>query len=334
MKRPLLHRGGFTLIEMMLASIILSILVLAVAPVFNMTQRGFTSVEARNALKTSGQEAVNRLSHKMVECKRLFENTAVGNAYLALIQRVEAPATLADSRLPSLEETGSVTPSSGTFVPASVGNSLFFASVDRPRDLTVNDSGGDTQIVRVDTYVFNYYFLSQDDSITIGGQPGRRLWEWHSGLYADYNQIVGITDATTQANVVAALQSGGIPVAWDPSSTSAGAAFHTLNANGSITLVGDPEIAERWAAEMIVIRRAATGSYRHGVSPNTGAESAHPVPHFAAADDAFPSGFEIVAVGPNSARQVFVRLVLAAEGSFGGGMTSEQVSLATVRDLW
>lgn len=329
------HRNqrGWTLVELVLASVILSILVVAVAPVFNMTQRGFTSVEARSALKISGQEAVNKLNHKLVECKRLFENSANDLGYLARVQLSTAPAVLANSRLPSLEETGAISPSSGSFVAASVGNSLFFASIDRARDLTVLDAGGNSCNVRIDMYVFNYYYLSPENGVSVGGQPKRELWEWHSGLYADYNQLMALTDTTKRANVAIALRNGGVTVAWDPTATISDNGFYTLNVAGAIISSSVQLLALGSAREMIVLQKGAVGGYRYGVAPNHPTLQ-HPVPHFGTVNNNFPSGFEVVAVGPNSARLIFIRLVLMAEGSFGGNMSSEQTVLTTVRDLW
>lgn len=327
-------RRGFTLTEVMIASAVLSILVLAVMPVIRLSQQGFSSMEARNALKSEGQAAMNRIGHKLVECKRLFENTTADNLFLARAQ-LSVPA-LANSRLPGLEETGAISPSSGTFVASSVGNRLFFASVVPPADLTVLDGGGNTETVRIDLYVFNAYHLAGDAAKSVAGQSRRVLREWHSGSYADYNQLSGIPDPTKRANAARSLVNDrGIAFAWDPSTVDVNAAFYAINGgSGALTLQPAHAIAGNSSAEMMRINTGLTlGGFRWGISPNI-ASTPNPVPQFGTAGGNFPSGFEVVVVGPNSARQVFMRMVMAAEGTFPGTITSEQVLLTTARDLW
>lgn len=91
---------------------------------------------------------------------------------------------------------------------------------------------------------------------------------------------------------------------------------------------------------MITIITGITGGgYHYGVSPNTGGSYnlLYPVPAFATATtspNVFPNGFETMIVGASSTREVFVRLVLAAQGSFKGTVSNQQVVMATVRDLY
>ena len=329
-------RRGFTLTEMMVASVILSILVLAVMPVLRLSQQGFSSMEARNDMKSEGEAAMNKVGHKLTECKRLFENTAADNAFLAKATFATA-AVMSGSHLAAIEETGSISPSTGTFVASSVGNELFFASVVPAADVTALDSGGVSRSVRIDLYVFNAYYLALDQSKKVAGQTRRVLRDWHSAPYADYNQVTALTDATLKNNVAKALvNSKGISYCFNPSTGVATAAFYSINgASGALTLQAAHTIAQSSSSEMIKFNTGLTlGGFRYGVAPDVTANVSHPVPEFGTASGNFPSGFEIVAVGPNSARQVFVRMVMAAEGTFPGTMTSEQVLLTTVRDLW
>lgn len=328
---------GFTLTEVMIASVILGILVLAVMPVIRLSQQGFSAMETRNSLKSEGQSAMNKIGQRLVECKRMFENTADDNAFLA--KAILPIAAMPGSALPSMEELGTISPSTTSFVSASVGNRLFFASVLAPADVTVVDGGGVNRNVRVDLYMFNIYYLALDATATksIGGRTRRVLKEWHSAPYADYSQISSITDVTKRANTAKAMAARGVGAAWNPSVSVATAAFYSINAgSGAMTLNAAHTIAAASTADMIkIISGLSLGGFRHGVAPNTaGLSVANPVPQFGAASGNFPSGFEVVIVGPNSARQVFLRLVLAAEGTFPGVITSEQVLLTTARDLY
>jgi type II secretory pathway pseudopilin PulG len=328
---------GITMVELLITAALLAIMVAAIVPVFSVSQRGLTSSEAHTTMKNQGQKAVNRIQNGLVQNKRLFENVAADTAFLARVQLSGAPAALAGSKLPTLEENGSLSVSSGTFVSTSVGNSLFFAGNDAPRDYVVTDAGGSTVPVRIDVYHFTYYYLAPDAAVTLGGKPRRDLWEWKSVPYADHQQLVNITDVTKRANTAAALQADGVAYAWDPAQTSVNSAFYTLSGGGAIAAAAAHTLPKSVAKKVVDIKAGVTiGGFKWGVSPNSSGsfQPSQAVPVFTTAATDFPSGFEVVTVGPNSARQVFVRLVLAAQGSFKGVISHEQVVLANSRDLW
>jgi prepilin-type N-terminal cleavage/methylation domain-containing protein len=331
--------SGMTLVEVMMTLAILSIIVVALVPLIQTSTRALTEFEARSSLDAESQKAMNRMTQVLTESKRIFQNTAGDAGFLAAVQLSSgAPAAMTGSELPTIEATGSVSPSStSSFVADSVGNSLFFASLDLPQDLTVDDASSSTQSVRIDAYHFNYYYLAQDDGAQIGGQDRISIWEWRSVSYADYGEIAAVSDSTERGNVVAALKTAGFDYAWDSSTGTASAAFYALGSDGSLTLDSSPTILQKSARSLIRIVTGITwGDYRYGVSPNTSAafETNNPVPEFAAASGSFPSGLEILVVGPDSSRQILLRLVMAAEGSFRGVVTQEQIGYALARDLY
>jgi len=332
-----IHQKGVTFVEVIIASSILSLISLAVAPMFNVAQQGFTTSEAKISLRTESQKVINKIGHQLAESKRLFENTPASKAFLDRVQLTSPSTSLLGSRLPVLEETASLSPGSSLFVPTSVGNSLFFASRIEPKDLTILNSSAVNVTVRIDHYVFNYYFLGVDNSQEIGGQSKINLWEWHSVEYTDYTQMNGISDSTKRENAVQLLISSGVTHAFDPSATDVDSAFYTLETDGSISGDSAHAIVQDTASEMVDILTGMMGSgFKYGVSPNTGGTFTHlyTVPEFATASDNFPSGFEVVAVGPNSTRQIFLRLVLVSEGAFKGYISNGTTLLVTARDLW
>ena len=200
---------GVSFVEMMITVSIMSMLVLAIAPFFNLTQKGFTSMEAHNSLKTAGQEAINRIGTKLTQSKRFFENASSSKIFKDRATLTTPPAPLTGSLLPSIEEVGSLSPGSTNFVSASVGNCIFFASVEAPQDLTVLNGAGTSVSVRIDNYIFNYYFLGPDNTVSVGGRSKINLWEWHSKRYADYIQLNTLTDATEKLNAAKALFNAG-----------------------------------------------------------------------------------------------------------------------------
>lgn len=326
------------MVELLITSAIMAILVLAVVPVFTVTQRGITSSEAHSSLKNGAQKAVNQVQHDLLESKRIFENTANDTAFLARVQLSGAPAALAGSKLPVMEENGSLSPGTTVFFSTSVGNSLFFASVDTPLDLAVADSLGATSTVRIDRYHFHYYYLAQDtEGGAISDKVKRQLWHWESVPYADHEQLANIADGVKRSSAAAGLYGNNVLYAWNASATSANAAFYDLSSGGNITANAGHNIPKQSAERIMDFKTGLTaGGYRYSVCPNTGGtfNPPHAVPVFGTSSGDFPSGFEIVAVGPNSARQVFVRLVMVAQGSFKGFVSHEQVVLATARDIW
>lgn len=344
MTRPARRRtAGITLIELVVTVAVMGILLATVMPLFITTSRGYTAMEVGSVLPAATQTALNRIQHRLVENKRLFGNDAVGNAFLARATPNVTPAAMTGSALPVIAANMSLSPTSGTFVAANIGNSLFFASLFEPKDLTVLDGGGVSVTDRIDTSLFNYYYMTLQTDRAIGPFPSRVLREWHSVPYADYQQLMGISNATERANLVTALRAAGVLYAWDSSVSTVNTAFYNLNAGGGITASAAHTIQRasglQAPKEMIkLIEGVASGGFRYSVSPNTGNSFLHnhTVPAYGTANagTGFPSGFEAAIVGTNSARQVFIRLVMAAQGNFKGYRSYGNVLLVTARDLY
>jgi prepilin-type N-terminal cleavage/methylation domain-containing protein len=331
---------GVTLVELMVAIAIMGIISTGIATMFTNIQRNYSVEDARLGINTANQTAINKISVNLTSTKRLFQNTAGDNAFLALANLASpTPAAMTGSVLPVINDGASLTPSSGTFVTSAVGNSLFFASLDLPFTTvpTILDATASTHTVRVDSYHFNYYYLTQNTSPSVGGSPQIMLWEWHSTSVADYSQITSGWDSTLQSNLVKSLVTAGYKYAWDPSQNTAASAFYSLNASGAVTALGTaPTLTQSSAAAMIKPITGTLGvGYRYGVAPNTSAAFNIPytVPQFGTASGLFPSGFEIVVVGSSSAREVLLRLVLTAQGAFKGYIANQKITVATARDV-
>jgi hypothetical protein len=336
-------RSGITLVELIITSTIMAVMLLTVVPLFNVTSRGYTSMEVSTVLSAGAQNAVTRIQNRLSENKRLFGNDSVGTAFLArvtpnLTSTPMAPLNAATGTLlPTIAPNASLSPSSTTFSSGNVGNSLFFVSGDKPVDASTS--------VRVDTFIFNYYYLSLDTTRIIGGGNfSRDLWEWHSVPYVDYLQLMAVSPTATRNAAVTALVSAGYTYAFDSSTGSVTAAFYTLTSGSPyISAAASHNVVRATSGvdvpkKMIQIIRgiSGSGSYIYSVSPNTGGSFTHPhtVPEYGTASGNFPSGFETMVVGPAGNRRVFARLVMAARGSFKGIMAYEQVLLVAARDLW
>lgn len=336
LRRLLQTKNGFTFVEMMISVAIIGILTLTLPAVLKISLAGTSAIEARNSLKSGAQNAINHIGANLVQSKRVFENSANDGPFLGRIQLGGAPSAIAGSTLPIINEYGSLSVNSTDFLQTNVGNLLFFASTDSPVDLTVTNSGSTNQTVRIDLYHFNYYYLAYSVTGTIGAQKEIDLWEWHSIKYADYNEIESIPDAVASSHTATALNGVGISYAWNPSATAVSSAFFTLSTN-SITAASNHTIPAASSGNMIpMLTGTMSLGFRSSVSPNTGTAfpSSVPVPLFAAASGTFPSGFEIAVVGPNSARQVLIRLVTAAQGALNHYIANESLVVMSARDLW
>lgn len=222
--------SGFTLVEMMIVSIMIAIMSTAMSALIIMVQRSYTSSEASGGIENASEKALNRLMAMLVQSKRLF--TSSDTTWLSAVQLAPAPAAMSGAALPSIVVGGSISPTLSTFVSTAVGNSLFFVSVDSPTDMVVNNSGASTQSVRLDVYHFNYYYLAQDNSTGIGGQKRIMLWEWHSKPYVDYNELAGLGDGVLTNNAAAFMFAQGYRFAVDLDTATLSATNGLYNIGG------------------------------------------------------------------------------------------------------
>lgn len=316
--------------EMMIALSVFTILVAIAFSSISTFSKGFMSMDATNQMKSCSQSTVNKIGLRISECKRIFENIAQDTPFLARITGIDSP--LADSRLPKIEETGSLIPGDSLFSASSVGNSLFFTNTEFPEILQLSS----TYTSRIDCYIFNYYYLAQVSGYTIGNTPAIKLMEWHSKKYADYTQINALS-GNTKTLTIQKLYADSVTYAWDPTVTSPSSAFYSLNAVGTTTAQPGHYLQQDSYKEMTRFARGVIwGKYRAGVSPNTGGSlnTNQPVPEYATASGKFPSGFEIIIIGPRSAHRVFIRLVLVAEGASNLLVAYENSVLNSARNLW
>lgn len=331
--RRLRQQDGFSLVEVVLTVALLTIVVGAGVYFVRMTLNGFGATEARATIIHAAQEIGDRLGHELPMSHRIFDAPAS-----AFVSRLNLPLpSMPGTRLPTIEPSGSLSPSSSTFVADGVGNSLFFAQELDELDFSVPTSSGTNRSYRIDRYQFNYFYITQDPTLKMGGAPLLNVQELQSIPYADATEILGITDTVAGANLVNALLAAGIAHACDLSKTDPSSAFYALS-TGTITLEASHQIISN--GPPISLLRLGTGmaggSYRYGLCPNRSTSFAPKdvVPLYGTPSGAFPAGFEVVIVGSSTARQVLVRIVLAAEGSFPQPVSYQHVAVTPVVDSW
>jgi hypothetical protein len=332
--------GGLTIIELIISTAILAIAVPTMITILNTVIQGFTGYEATQQLRRTNQKSLNSIAIHLDECKRIFSNDDAGVWYLQQIPSATLPAPVASkSKLPIIHENGTL---SGVIVSTTVGNSLFFATTDEHVLASgITTRGGTTRSVKIRTYRFNYYYLTQNNPRSPLSTTACRLAQWRSIQYADYTQITALaeSDSVAAANTVGYLAGHGISRAWDTRASTAPAIYllsadgTTSSYSGSLEPAGDPDNEPRVLT--VMMQGIMGGGFRYGISPNSASWSKAPkiVPRYAAINQNFPGGFEVIIVGPPSARCVLIRSVLVAQGSMSHVIGDDLSVTRTVTDL-
>jgi hypothetical protein len=322
-----------TLTEVMLSVIILCIITPGLVMLMTSMTKGFTGYEAGVNLRQLNQVALNQMYLRVGSNKRIFGNNTNDIAYLNKISLTGNPALLTGSLLPTVEDTGTLTPGTTNFLSSSVGNSLFFANNDTSLEVLTG-----TNTTRVDIFRFNYYYLTSVNPKSISSASSYRLVQWRSVQFADYEELANITNLTRQSNVIKALGSSKITYAWDYDNTNASSAFYTLSSTTGLITASPSLMLPQYECNVLttLITNLILGGYGYGVSANSAgwAQAPKTVPLYATASSAFPSGFEVAVCGNSAGRQVLLRCVLVAQGSMPDIVADDMQVVATCRDLW
>lgn len=328
------------MVEVTISVAIFLMITMSVYPLVRAASRSFSLSRARVAIATSSQETLNRIANNLIDNKRLFEQ-GTGDDFLGLVLP-DLPSSgaipLPNSKLPDIMSSHT----SASIHPEDIGNSLFFASYAKSENI-VALSGVD---YRIDTYRFYYYYLATDGSKKIDDKSIINIWEWISVRYADFNQLpIADPDRT---DVLNELVNRKVNFAWDPSISDVNIVFFDIDGTvpGTAVLVLNPaHNIKRWNKKNITSIIDITGNTRFGVAPNVDPHNTRfPVPsdsryeenvyHSGILDGEFPAGFEVVIVQPEKHRQIYIRLVMAAEGYFPSVTRREQTVVVAATDLW
>lgn len=342
------HPRGVTLTEIIIAVALLSVLMAAAVPFLINSVRGMSALQATDAVNTNAQAALNRIKADLIECRQIIDRDVDNNNFDSLVQEKIwgglGHAVLQNTRLPLIEPAGTLSTESASFANqrTSVGNSLLIVRYDRPEDIAAPNAS-----YRIDTYRFIYYYLTPTStSENFNGVTRRTLWRWESVRFADFDTLNAIGNEDDAQFIRTSMIAPGprrIQFAYQP----ANSLLRRIRAGGFSSLSDEfviPAEPGRHLEAFTAIRGIAAGGFRLGVAPNSSdLKLKEKVPLFADYSLAspslgqpqdFPSGFEVVIVGQNMARQVFVRLVLAAKGGFKGTVSQETNIFTTARDSW
>lgn len=331
-----------SLVEVAFTATILLVMVYAVT---SLTMSGTDAQEYSRRLNRAtevNQDILDQLRLELISSVRLFGNDAEGLANLDAMDLAGAPPPLADSRLPT-------TRSSGTFQKDTVtsqitGNRLLFAR-HAWTDRFVCSSGREylTDVVRW----VQYYLCPEAGGPRPGRAHGLNLVRVFGEPLADGGQIDRITDATDRAELLLHLLAGSpdangvsrapVELVWVRGGmpAAAGTFRQIVPATGALSLTPLTPRGPDWTVRrrqqtvtgMLSFRhhsvatnhaRTSTGVGRYGLTSSSGA--------------GFPHGFEVQIVGPSSARQILLHLVLTSTNNRGQVAWSDLQLMVDARD--
>lgn len=343
MNRSMRSQSGFSMIELVIASSLLGLLVMAVSTlaVSGGQAQDFTRRLSRATEVT--QDIVDQMRLEMVSSVRVFGDDTEGNANLAILDLDGAPKALDTSRLPVVSPNNTLArDTAGTKI---TGNSLFFTRLAWS-DRFVCTSG---QEYLIDVYRWIHYYLTPvDGGPKVGSPLGLNLVRVVSEPLVDAAGVDGIDDPLDREEVMLHLVQGTADATGEAHAPAQlvwlrgglpgdlGTIRQINSTNGKLS---DDPIEGREDPWLIHRANAVVDellSYRHHSVASIYALPAYGVGRYGVIDESdtgFPHGFEVQVVGPSSARQVMLHLVVASTQRQGQVAWADVQVSVDARDL-
>lgn len=336
------RQQGFSLVEVVIAAAIFMVLALLVSTLV-ITGSDAQDLGRRIAKMTEvAQEITDDIRLQLVSSSHLYGNDAEGQELMALLDLSASPTPIAVRRLPTVDQDG---PFRRDVAGDEItGNAILFAYLAW-RDRFRCTSGRE---YLVDVYRLVHYYMSP-----VGTGPaasvrgGLELVHFVSEPLADGDAIDNITDPADQAEVLLHMldstpdmegkQRDPVQVVWmraaDPAATGT---LRQIDDDGTLSdsvLAGSGR-PDPWAIRpdaggtsgLLNYRRASVASNFDLVAPG--------ISRFAVRDDTagFPHGLESQIIGPTSARQLLLHLVLVDTTRKGPPAWSQMQTILTAHD--
>ena len=187
----------------------------------------------------------------------------------------------------------------------------------------------------VDTYRFVCIYPHDTNRMVVTTVPrnnARDLVIWRSEPFPSYDQIMDISDATEQQNVIQDLFNRfGYEYAWDPNE-AVDDAFYAMDGLGSmagtptpsLTIEEDVNVSDRGRLVYANVQLAGTDNTNH-----------HRRAVLSVEDPATwaPNGFETKIVGPSGSRKVWINLVVETQATRGQLAVQACTVIASTKDL-
>lgn len=328
---------GITIVEVMISVLLLGTVVVLAAPMIQKFLSGHSSSNVRQSVTICSQEISTRLQHALLVNRRILSfGLPITQSYLTHLDLSHSGTPVAWGRVVTVNPTGVLSPNLPGYMAENTGNSIFFVQQSTYVDVGVYDRNGNMVRFRIDVFNARYFYLSEEASTSVLGQPRLELWDWKSIPYLNQRQLLAITDPVARGNLVRALVARGYSYAWDPTEDTFAVTFSQL-VGGNVIFDPNPTVLCAEAIPLVKDSlKLSQGEFRCGISPNTPTPNPLPVtvPIYLPAAGQMPGGFELLVVGLPRGRQVLARMVFAAEGPYQSPWAREQTTFVTVNDQW
>ena len=337
------REAGFSMVELIVAATILILMVLMVSTLMLSGSDASKFAERNNRATEVGQDLIDNMRSEMRAATRVFTSDTTGTAYRALLEPWPSATPINTSTLPTLDVNGTFkTDVSGS---NKTGNELLVARHSWTAEFTV--TAGATY--RYDVLRVVRYFLKTEDGGPRAASPwGLNLVHWVSEPMVDGTQIDNITTVAHQKEVLLHLKNGTadkagkkhpkVALVWrmgqDPAMTG------TLRQTTILGAMSNTPLSPRPASWQILrdTTKSSAGMlfYRHHSIATNYSLPSYIIPKFGISNNTgngFPHGFEIQVIGPSSARQVMLRLVIVSTNRQGHIAHADLQAILGARDL-
>ena len=311
--------GGFTFVEVTIVMTILVGMILIVSQLFLTTNQAQEVARRLNMTTDVTREVLQDIRAQAITSVRLFENNAVGNAYLGLLDLTGVQPAI-NSTLPTIDVAGNFRQEAGPGV--LTGNTLLFARHDWTDEFTC--LSGNSYLLEIYRLV-RIYLRNEDGGPQPGTSVGLNLCRWVGEPMVDGSQVNRISDPVDQAEVLEHLrlrtpdadgvQHPSVALVWivgeDPAALDT---FRQIEPTGTLSSTPVAPRSPTWEVLQDPVESSAELLFRNLYSVATNyAPSKIGLGKFSVLDtmgDGFPHGFEVQIIGPSSGRQVLLHLIV------------------------
>lgn len=264
-------RQGYSLLELMFAIALFSLVLLGVSKSFVGMRKAQGSAVSQNLLKVAGQKAIHDIYLQLSQSRSLLASTKLdpptkdrGREYFTIFEGAQASPAMPMSlmQFPRIDEDGAFGlpgTQSGQLEQATIGNTLVFLTTIgtlelNPPNVTLNIAGVGSLLTSKPYNIpalrfMAYYMIEKPLPANTAKLPGgqtftRQLVRWESqpyierGEFANFcNNLVGAPATTTTVwNWMQAHPDPNYHVAglWDGSAATAAATLYTVDGSGNI----------------------------------------------------------------------------------------------------
>jgi hypothetical protein len=282
------QQSGYSLAEILVVLAVSTVLMILCYDLIDDAMRTSLFVESHNNLSQWAQRPLNFMQSEVYQNRAVFDNSAVGQAYMTRFTTPPAypgafpscgaggcggpnatiptmPAIQANSLLPLTDPSNVMQPDLGTGASRFTGNVLFLVRQLPPILIPYDhDNNPGTPMVNfpADRYRFEMYYLARDTTRTFGSQTYFvDLIQARSIDFADrfqldplINCVSGTPPCLTAANktlIVNGLAAANLRVAWDPMNQPVNNSFYSIANSGAMTLQANQGIWIYSAKSMI-----------------------------------------------------------------------------------